>query len=81
VAADAEQALLQFPVGRQLAGRGAAVDAAIHHDGHRLRHRAGDADVLLDHQHVDLAILGERDEQLLQLRHDHRREAPPSARP
>ena len=75
VPADAEQALLQLAVGGEALRLDHAVDAAVDHDGDVLGDRAGDADVLLDHQHRHLAVLGEAHQHLLDLADDHRREA------
>ena len=74
MAADAEQALLQFAVGRQARALDDAVDAAVDHDGDVARHRGRDADVLLDHEHGDVALLAEPDQHLLDLRDDDGRE-------
>ena len=65
--ADAEQALLQAAVGGEFARGHDAVDAAVDHDGHVLGDGGGDADVLLDDEHGDLAFLGEAHEHFFEL--------------
>ena len=75
VAADAEQALLQLAVGRQLARVDQPVDAAVDHDGDGLGNLGGDADVLLDHKHGDLAVLGEAHQDVVDLGDDDGGEA------
>ena len=73
--ADAEQALLQLAVGGKPRGVDDAVDAAVDHDGDVLRHRGRDADVLLDDEDGDLALLAEPHQHVLDLGDDDRREA------
>ena len=76
VPADAEQALLQ-----RRGRRRAAPDSMtrlirpLTMMATRLGDRGGDADVLLDDEHGDLALLAEPHQHLLDLRDDHRREA------
>ena len=71
---DAEQALLQVTVGGQARGVDDAIDAAVDHDrdvaGDRRRH----PDILLDHEHGDVAFLAEPHQHLLDLRDDDGRE-------
>ncbi len=74
VAADAEQPLLQFAVAGEPRALDDAVDAAVDHDGDLLGHRRRDADVLLDDEHGDVALLAEPDQHLLDLRDDDRRQ-------
>ena len=75
VAADAEQALLQVAIGGQLARIDQPVDAAVDDDGDGLGHGGGNADVLLDDEHGDLAVLDETNQDVVDLRHDHGRQA------
>ena len=74
VAADAEQALLQVAVGGQLARVDQPVDTAVDHDGDGLGNLGGDTDLLLDHQHGDLAILGKPHQDVVDLGDDDRGE-------
>ena len=74
MAADAEQSLLQIAVGGKPRAVDQPVDAAVDHDGDFARHRRRDADVLLDDEHGDVALLAEPDQHLLDLRDDHRRQ-------
>ena len=74
VNADAEQPLLQLAIGGQPAGVDDAVDAAIDHDGDVLRDRGRHADILLDHQHRDVAFVAEPHQHLLDLGDDDGRE-------
>ena len=73
--ADAEQPLLQIAVGGKPRAVDQAVDAAVDHDGDFARHRRRDADVLLDDEHGDVALLAEPDQHLLDLGDDDRRQA------
>ena len=75
VAADAEQTLLQLAVRRQLARLDQPVDAAVDHDGNGVGNLGGDADVLLDHKHRDLAVLGETHQDVVDLGDDDGGEA------
>ena len=50
------------------------VDAAVDHDGDFARHRRRDADVLLDDEHGDVALLAEPHQHVLDLGDDHRRQ-------
>ena len=71
--AHAEQALLEFPVGRELAGFDDAVDPPVDHDGDVLGDRRRDPDILLDDEDRHVGFLSQSHQHLLDLRHDHRR--------
>ena len=73
--ADAEQPLLELPVRLEARRFHDAVDPAIDHDRDLLGDRGGDTDVLLDHEHADVALFTEVDQDLLDLVDDQRREA------
>ena len=75
MAAHPQQRLLQFAITRQARGVHDAVDAAIDHDRHLVGDGGGNADVLLDHQDVDIAFLAQLDEHVGQLRDDDRGQA------
>ena len=74
VLADAEETLLQFTI-RFEAGRfHHPVDAAIDHDGDFFCDRTRDADVLLDNENTDFALLTEIDQNFFDALDDDRRE-------
>ncbi len=75
MAADAEQALLQVAIGRQPHRLDHPVDAAVDHDGDRVGDLGRHADVLLDDEDGDIALLGQPHQHVLDLRDDDRREA------
>ena len=58
VPADAEQALLQVAIGRERRRVDDAVDPTIDHDRDRIGHLGRNADVLLDDEDRDIALLG-----------------------
>ena len=70
-----QQPLLQLAVGGELGGGHRARDAAVHHHVDGVGDLDRDAEVLLDEQHRDLALGGERFEHGRNLLHDDRREA------
>ena len=72
MASDTQQGLLQIAVAGQDAGIQHPVDPAIDHDGHLFGDLAGDPDVLLDHQDVDIALLAQANQHLLDLGDDDR---------
>jgi hypothetical protein len=57
VRAHPEQTLLQFTVGGQFGGRHLLRDAAVDHDADAVGHAGGHAQVLLDQQHGDRALV------------------------
>ena len=71
----AEQPLLQLAVGGELGGGHRARDAPVHHHVDGVGDLDRDAEVLLDQQHRDLALGGERLQHRRDLLDDHRREA------
>ena len=73
--ADAEQPLLQFAIGFEPRRLHQPVDPAVDHDRDFFGHRGRDADILLDDEHADIALLAETEQDLLDLLDDHRREA------
>ena len=75
VAADAEEALLEIPIGGERRRVHDPVDAAVDHDRDVLRHRGGHSDVLLDDEDRDLPLLADPDQHVLDLLHDDRRES------
>ena len=62
VLADAEQPLLQFAIGFEPRRLHQPVDPAVDHDRDFLGHRGGDADILLDDKHADIAFLAEAEQ-------------------
>ena len=72
---DAQQTLLQITVGGQPRGIDDTIDATVDHDGHIARDRRGHADVLLDHEHGDVAIFAQLHEHLFDLGDNDRRKA------
>ncbi len=74
MAADAEQALLQFAVRREPARVDDAVDAPVDHDRDTVGDGGRDADILLDDEDCDVAFGSEPDQHLLDLRDDDGRE-------
>ena len=73
-APDAEQALLQLDVGREVRGRHRARDPAIDHHRDGVGNAQGDAKVLLDQQDRDVPLRHQRSEHRLELFDDDRRE-------
>ena len=71
----AEKALLQLAVGRELGRAHRARDAAVHHHVDGIGDVDRDAEVLLDQQHRDLALGGERLQHRDDLLHDERGQA------
>jgi hypothetical protein len=50
------------------------VDAPVDHDGDMVRNRGGDANVLLDDENGKVLVVGETDQKIPHLGHDHRRQ-------
>ena len=71
---DAEQALLQVAISGKPRGIDEAVDAAVDHDGDVLGDRRRNADILLDDEHRDIALLAEPHQHLLDLGDDDGRQ-------
>ena len=75
VPANTKKPLLQLAVRSQFTGGRDTVDAAVDHDGHIVRDPAGNADVLLNHQNLDVALFGQANEHFLDLGDDDRRQS------
>ena len=75
VTADSEQALLQVAVGGERARFHHAVHPAVDHDRDAVGDGGRDGDVLLDHQHGKVFLVGEPDEKIAHLSDDHGRKA------
>ena len=73
--ADAQQLLLQLAVGGERARVHDPVDAPIDHDRDLVGDRGRDPDVLLDDEDGEILLVGETDQEIPHLGHDHRREA------
>src|SRR5208337_474876 len=74
VAADAEETLLQVPVGGEGARVHDAIDTAVDHDCDMVRDGGRDADVLFDDEDGDVFFVREANEKVAHLPDDHRRE-------
>ena len=75
VLADAEQALLQFAVGREPRRVHDPVDPAVDHDRDVVGHRGRDPDILLDDEHADVALIAEIEQNLFDPFDNDRRQA------
>ena len=75
MAADAEKRLLQVAVGGEHARLHHPVDLAVDHDRDAVGDGTGDADILLDHQDVDVAFLAQTHQHFGDLVDDHRGKA------
>ena len=73
--ADAQQPLLQLAVGGERARVHDPVDAPIDHDCDMVGDRGRDPDVLLDDKDGEIFLVGETDQEIPHLSHDHRRQA------
>ena len=73
MAANAQQALLEFAVRRQPARLDDAINAPVDHDGDVFGDRRRHPDILLDDEDRHVGFLAETQQHLLDLRHDHRR--------
>ncbi len=73
-ASNPEQALLQLDNRRKFARRNAPVDPSVQHHRDAVGDRAGNADVLLDQQNLEVSLLSEAREQSFDLLDDHRGE-------
>ena len=72
--ADAEQPLLQVAIGGERARVHDPVHSPIDHDRDMVRDRGRDPDVLLDHKDGEILLMGETDQEISHLDHDHRRQ-------
>ena len=72
--AHAQQLVLQVEVGGEFRRRHHARDAAVHHHAHHVGDIDGDAEILLDQQHRDLALAAQRLQHLDHLVDDDRRQ-------
>ena len=70
VPADAQHCLLQVSVAGQNAALHDSIDSTVDHDADAFGHGAGYADVLLDHQNLDAALLSQADEHVFDLLND-----------